>query len=457
MAEAGVKVRADYTEGSILGSIVKMGLPSMVGFLAHHIYHLVDTWWISRLPEGEAGVAAATFIGSIMWFLFTFNQMVGPGSVAVISRRYGEKNYALVEKAIKESIILKLFLGAILGTVGFLFAGKMLGAIGASGRSLEMGIEYGSVIFIGMPVMYATYSIFTAMRGVANPQMALIMMLVSNGFNMILDPIFMFGYLGVPAMGIRGAAIASLTSYFLTFTIGMGLFYANVPNVKLSLRGPAPVSIPSMWTMLKIGVPAWLGDMSFSGARMLITRLVAPFGTAVVAAYGVGNQVSAIGISILVGIGLGLSALIGHNVGGEKKDRAQKIGNQAILIGAGVMTLFGLVVFVFAGNIIGLFFNNPETIEYGRKMLRIFTLSFPFIGIFIMIEQIHLGVGLNTPTMVFNIIHAWGLELLPVYILTVYLGFSESSIWWTITGAGMLVSLMFMTYYKRGRWLTHKV
>ena len=143
MHQANNKIRTDYTQGSIIGSILKMGLPSMVGFLAHHIYHMVDTWWISRLPEKESGVAAVTFLGSIIWFFFTFNQLIGPGSVAIISRRYGEKAFDLTEKAIKESIALKLFFGAILGIVGSIFAGDMLSAIGAENRALEMGIEYG--------------------------------------------------------------------------------------------------------------------------------------------------------------------------------------------------------------------------------------------------------------------------------------------------------------------------
>ncbi|MCD6160841.1 MAG: MATE family efflux transporter [candidate division Zixibacteria bacterium] len=451
------KQRTDYTEGSIFGSILKMGLPSMVGFLSHHIYHFADTWWVSRLPEKETGVAAITFLGSIIWVFFSFNQLVGPGSVAIISRRYGEKTYDLTEKAIKEAIVLKLFFGLIFGIIGYIFAGDILALIGAEGRVLEMGIQYGQIIFLGMPVMYATYSIFTGMRGVANPQMALYLMLGSNILNMLLDPIFMFGYFGFPALGIKGAAIASIISYVLTFALGIVLFYGDFTNVKLHFKGKESISIVSMWKMLKIGIPAWFGDLSFSSARLIIVKMVAPFGASVVAAYGVGNQVSAFGISILVGIGLGLSALIGHNLGGEKYERAKKIGDQAILLSVVIMLTLGLAVFTFSANIISLFFDNPQTISLGSEMLKILALGFPFIGLFLMVGQIHLGVGFNMPSMVLNIIHAWGLEIIPVYILTVHLGYSQNAIWWTITGAGLLTSMLFFIYYQRGRWLTYKI
>ena len=108
MVDVLEKKRADYTEGSIIGSIMKMGLPSMFGFLSQNIYSFVDTYWVSRLPEKEAGVAAVTFFATILWFFFSFNQLVGPGSVAIISRRYGEKDYDNAEKAIKETLLLKL-------------------------------------------------------------------------------------------------------------------------------------------------------------------------------------------------------------------------------------------------------------------------------------------------------------------------------------------------------------
>ncbi len=457
MTDTFEKKRVDYTEGSIFNSIIKMGMPSMFGFLAQHIYSMVDMYWVSRLPQQESGVAAITFFSGILWLFFSFNQLVGPGSVAIISRRYGEKEYGKVEKAIKETLILKLFFGAVFGILGLLFARQMLQFVGAEGETLELGVNYGCIMFAGMAVMYATYSIFTGMRGVANPNMAMILMLGSNALNMILDPIFIFGYLGFPALGIEGAAYASVLSYTLTFGIGLFLFYGGHTHVKLHLHGQDAVTVRSMWKIVKIGVPAWLGSMSFSGARLVITRMVAPFGTAVVAAYGVGNQVTALGIMLLVGIGLGLSSLIGHNLGAGKHDRAKKTADQAILLGGGIMLLFGLAAFLFGRDIMSLFFESESTIAFGTVMLKIFAVGFPFIGIFIMIEEIHLGVGLNTPAMVVNIVHSWGFEVLPIYLLTVIMVFDQTAIWWTISGSGVVASAAFCIYYRRGRWLTVKV
>lgn len=457
MAQVEEKIRQDYTEGPILTSIMKMGLPSMFGFLIHQIYGIVDTYWVSNLSEGESAVAGITFFNSIMWLFFSFNQLVGPGSVAVISRRYGEKNYDLVEKAIKESILLKLFFGLLLGVSGFFFAEKMLMLMGAEGDAILLGVAYGRIMFLAMPVLYATYTIFTAMRGVANPNMALVLMLVSNVLNMLLDPVFIFGYLGMPALGIRGAAYASVLSYVLTFTAGMLLFYRDRTNVKLNLKGKAAVEIVSMWKMVKIGIPAWLGELSFSGSRLIIVPMIATFGTSVVAAYGIGTQVTSLGVMILVGIGLGLSSLIGHNLGSGKKERAKKTADQAIWLGVSIMAVYALVTILFARVIMGIFFDNAETIAHGVTLLRLFAIGFPFIGAYIMLEEIHLGVGLNTPAMVITVIHSWGFQVLPIVLATEVFGFGEISVW-CVFGAAIAVSaVIFYLYYRRGKWLTIKL
>lgn len=447
----------DYTEGSIMSSILRMGLPSMFGFLSMNIYSLVDTYWVSKLPGRESGVAAITFFATILWFFFSFNQLVGPGSVAIISRRYGEKAYDMAEKAIKETLVLKLFFGFLFGIIGYFLSGEMLWLMGARGTALADGIAYGRIMFLGMGIMYATYSVYTAMRGIANPQMAMYLMLSSNALNMALDPLFIFGHFGFPALGIEGAAVASVISYTITLGVGLFLLYGNFTNVKLHLRGKAPIAIGTMWKIVRIGIPAWLGSMSFSSARLVITPLIAAFGTDVVAAYGVGNQVTHFGIMVLVGIGLGLSSLIGHNIGSGKLDRAKKTADHAVWLGVGIMCFFAVISFVFPRWIMGMFFDNPVTIGYGVTMLRILAVSFPFIGAFLMIEEIHMGVGLNTPSMVMNAVHSWAFEVGPILLLTSLLSFDQEAIWWTITAAGIASTIIFYLYYRRGRWLTVKV
>lgn len=447
--------RTDFTEGSVFGSILKMGLPSMVGFLAQHLYSMADMFWVSRLPERETAVAAITFCTSIFWMLWSLNTLVGPGSVAVISRRYGERAYDLTEKAIKETFLLKFSLGAFTAAIGLMFLPTMLEYLGAENDALRLAVEYGRIMLVGLPIMFAGYSVFTALRGIANPNWAMGLMLASNVVNAALDPVFIYGYAGLPAMGIQGAAWASVFSFGITVTAGFVLFQTRWTNLRLHLRGGLPVSFTSMWRIVKIGVPAFLGDLSFSGSRLLITPVVAGFGTSVVAAYGAGNQLFNFGMSLLVGMGLGLSSLIGHNVGAAKKDRAKLTADRAIMVGVGIMAFMSVLTLFFGEYYMKVFFpTSPETVAYGTELLRIFAFGFPFFGAFIMLEQVHVGVGLNTPSMIIMTFHGWCLQVLPALIATQVFGFSQDAIWWTLAASGAVSSLIFYSYYRRGRWLT---
>jgi putative MATE family efflux protein len=449
--------RTDYTDGSITGSILKMGLPSMFGFLSQNIYGLVDMFWVSQLKQSESAVAGITFFNSLAWFLGTFNHLIGPGSVAIISRRYGEKEYDKTEKAIKETLILKLVFGAIFGVIGFIFLPQLIYLIGARNEAYTLGLQYGRIIFIGLPINYAIWTIFTALRGIANPHKAMILMLGFSVLNMSLDPILIFGLFGFPAYGMVGAAYASVITFVTIFALGIWLLFSGHANLRLHLRSKEKMALNTMWAIIRLGIPSWLAEMSFSSSRLLITPMIAGFGTAVVAAYGVANQIMGFGFTILVGIGLGLSALIGHTMGAEKIERAKHTGDKSIAMAVGIMTIFGLILFVFARLILSVFFSNPETIGHGVDLLHIIALCMPFMGALMMIEFVHTGVGLNTPAMVVNAINAWLLQVLPIFVVRQFFGGGELAIWWIMTLAAAISSCLFFAYYQRGRWLTVKI
>ncbi len=451
------KIPKDYTEGSILGSILKMGTPSMIGFVAGHIYYMVDMWWLARLPSSETAVAAVTIFSNVAWVFFSINQLIGPGSVAIISRRYGEKKYAHAAAAIKETFLLKWLSGLIFGLLGLYFIEDIVYIAGARGEALALAVGYGRVMFIGLAFSLSTFSVYTAMRGVANPNLAMGIMIGSTILNMTLDPLFIFGYLGFPELGVTGAAVASVISYTLTFLVGVGLFFTGITNVRFKFFGEIPISLESMKQIVKIGIPSWFSGMSFSGARFVIMPMIAVFGNSVIAAYGIGMQVTAIGMSVLVGIGLGLAALIGHNLGSGKRDRARSTANQALLFDVGVMGTLSILIFIFARQIMGIYFDNPETIQYGVELLRIMAISFPFIGIFLTLENIYVGVGMNTPAMVVSVGHSWLLQIPAIFVLTRFLNFDQAGVWWAMTVTITISSSAFYLYFRRGQWLNVKV
>jgi putative MATE family efflux protein len=445
----------DHTEGSVIGSIFRMGIPSMIGFAALNIYDIVDMFWVAKL--GAEPVAAITIFSAFFWVISSANQIAGVGSVAVISRRYGEKNHPETERAIKDTIILKWVLAIFFGSIGFLLIDKILVLLGAKGEVVSMGISYGKVQFIGLGFAFSTFTIYTALRGIGNPNMAMGIMLGSTALNMILDPFFIFGWWFFPEMGVVGAAVASVISYTVAFCTGLVVFFSGKCNVPLHLKSRVKLKIKSLLKIMKIGLPLGINEISFSFARLVVMPLVAVFGTEVVAIYGMGMRISALGIMVIVGMGLGLSALIGQNLGARKIERAQKTADQASILAVGIMIFFAFVNLAFAPLIVKLFFRTPDLLSLGITLLRIQAVAFPFLGLYIILEEVFAGAGDNVPAMIIGMIYSWMLEIPLILIFTKVFGLNQNGVWWAIVLATFIGSLIFYYWYRKGRWLQREL
>lgn len=434
-----------------------MGLPSMLGFVATHIYTMVDTWWVSQLPGSESAVAGLTIFANILWFLGSINMMVGAGSVAVISRRYGEKDLKRTELAIKETFLLKFVVGVVFGVIGLLFVSEFVSWVGGRGESLRLAVEYGETLLWAMPLAFVSFSVWTALRSVSNPQMAMFLMFSSTALNMILDPLLIFGYWGFPEMGIKGAALSSVISYAYIVLAGILLFVSGKANVRLNLFSGAKLRLTSMWEMIRIGAPAWAAGASDSGVRLVVIPLIASYGEAVVAAYGVAIQVVGLGIVIIVGAGLGVSSLIGQTLGAGKYVRARATGNRGLQLSTGAMAIFGLFVFLLAEQIARLYFSDPETIAISANLLKIFSIGFPFWGIWVFLENLYAGVGLNMPTMIASLVHAWVLRAPVAFVLVKVIGTEPPVVWTGLMLTSVVTAVLFYFYYRRGQWLEVEV
>ncbi len=445
----------DHTEGSVIGSILRMGLPSMIGFLSGTIYDLADMFWLAKLGAPE--VAAVTIFGTFFWVLGSSNQIVGTGSVSVISRRYGEKNYHSVETAIKETLLLKLACGLFFGGLGFLLAEIGMRILGGSCEVITLGVQYGRILALGMVVYMPSYTVYTALRGVGDPNKAMVVMLAGTALNVVLDPLLIFGWLGFPKMGIQGAAVASVIAYSLTFVTGMVIFYGGFTNIRFHIKSKIPIRLSRMWQIVRIGLPAGISSISFSLSRSVIMALVAVFGTNVVAAYGVGNRIAHIGIMVVVGMGLGTASLIGHNLGAGKKQRAWRTSNQSIALATGLLVVFGALTAIFAPSIVRFFFQDTELVALGSTLLRIQALALPMFAVIIMIEEVFTGAGDTVPPMVTGIITAWVLEIPLILFITKVLHLNQNGVWWAIVFANALGTIFIGVWYRRGKWLERKV
>jgi putative MATE family efflux protein len=455
MAELRRNRGRNYTEGHILGNVMRMGFPSAIGFAAGNLYQIADMFWVSRL--GSGAVAAVTFFGTYYWVISSVNMIAGTGSVSIISRRYGEDDLPRTEVAIKEAILLKWILGVLFGAIGYFSTPYIVYLLGARGEVAQMAIPYGQILLVGLATNFSSWTIYTALRGIGHPNAAMAIMVVSAACNAILDPLFIFGWLGFPAMGVNGAAVASVISYSLTTFFGIGLFYAGVFNVAFHLRPKAKIHVRTMWQMLKIGIPAGITSISDSLGRSVIMPMLAVFGPAAVAVYGAGMQFIHLGIMLCVGLNLGMAALIGQNMGAGKMDRAWETACKGLWLGVSAMVGLGALVFIFAEPSIRIFFSSEPEVSLGIAFFRILALAMPFYGAYILFEGVFTGSGDTVPLMVVGISGTWGLQVPLVFVLTRILNVGVNGVWWSSAIAGAGAASIFYWIFLRRKWLHKKV
>jgi putative MATE family efflux protein len=452
------KPRVDITEGNVLWNVIYMGVPSMIGFLAMTVYGLTDIYWLGRL--GTAQVAALTLFGAIGWVLGSTNQLIGTGSVALISRRYGERDYEATRDVIRQTILLKFVLAAVMAAVGLLIVPKVLTFMNAEPDARAYAITYANIFFYGLPFMFSSYTMYTALRGVGDAPKAMYIMLASTGLNVVLDPIFMFDRIPVRGLdwipglglGIAGAALATVLSATVAVAIGLYVLATGKCNITVPMWRKFHPRIGVMLEILAIGGPAGLNSIMRSMAHWFVTTLVATFGTVVVAAYGIAGKIMEPGILIGVGLSLGVSAMVGQNLGAEKKERAHEAVVKATLLAMGFTAALGAIEFAFARQILGFFTSDADVIATGIILVRLLAIAQIWIAMHITMSAAFWGSGDTWPPTIIAGIIEWGIQI-PLILLAIHvLRTTELGVWWAMFAASCVEILLTYVWFQRGKW-----
>ncbi|MBN2564452.1 MAG: MATE family efflux transporter [Candidatus Eisenbacteria bacterium] len=442
----GRRPGVDITEGNVLRNVLYMGVPSMIGFGAMTIYSLTDIFWVGRL--GTAQVAALTMFGAIAWILGSTNQIVGTGSVALVSRRYGQREYEATRDVIRQTILLKFSLAAIMGLIGLILVPVVIGFMSDDAEVRRYAVEYGSIYFYGLPFMFTSYTVYTALRGVGDAPKAMYIMLMSTALNVGLDPLFIFGF----RMGVPGAALATVISATCAVGVGLHVLSSGRTNITVPMLRRFHPRLAIMWQIIKIGIPAGINGLMRSVAHWYVTTLVATFGTLVVAAYGFSIRIMDLGILFGVGLELGASAIVGQNLGAHKKERAHEAVVKATLL---VMVLTGalaLIEFLFAEQILGVFTKDPAVVATGVPLVRLLVIAQVMIAMHIVLGSAFYGSGNTWPPTVIAGVIEWGVQI-PLILLAINVFHTtERGVWWSMFAAASVEVLLTYAWFQRGHW-----
>lgn len=370
--------KARLTEGSVARTLVNLTGPMVAGMLGMTAFNLIDTYFIGQLGTRE--LAAMSFTFPVVMIIGSIAQGLGMGTSAVISRAIGEGNQQRVRRLTTDGLLLSLLVVAMLALVGLFTIEPVFQLMGASAEVLPLIKQYMTIWYLGVVAVVIPMVGNNAIRATGDTKTPSMVMLVAVIINIILDPLLIFGLGPFPQLGLAGGALASVLARMVTLVVSLWILYAREHMITFAL--PKFRELMNSWKqLLYIGLPAAVTNMMVPLSAAYVTRLIAGFGAAAVAAFGVANRIESLALLVVMALVAVLSPFVGQNWGAQDYDRV-KTGirySQRFAIGWGLAMV--AVLGLTGGLLASLFNNNPAVVSAVQLYFWILPLSYGLLGV----------------------------------------------------------------------------
>lgn len=368
--------KGNLTLGKVPSVLVRLAIPMVFGMLGMVIFNLTDTYFVGQL--GSDQLAALSFTFPVVLVLNAFAQGVGLSSSALVSRAAGEQNRAKVRRLATDSLLLGVFILAIILSLGLFTINPLFRLLGADGVILGYIRDYMTIWYFGSVMVVIPMIGNNIIRALGDTKTPGLVMAISAIINIILDPLLIFGLGPFPALGIRGAAIATVIARSMTAVIALNVLYFRE---KVISAPPGLAIVGHSWKqLLYIAAPNALINMALPLGSGAITRILAAFAPAVVAGFGVATRVEMFSLVFIGALAAVTGPFVGQNLGARKWDRVQQGIKTGVGLSLGIGALLALVLALFARPIAAIFSDDLRVIATTAKYLRIVPIAYGMQG-----------------------------------------------------------------------------
>jgi putative MATE family efflux protein len=431
-------------------ALFSLAVPIVFANLLQTAYQLIDTFWVGRL--GASAVAAVSLSFPVIFFLISLGLGLAVAGTILVAQYQGRGDTAMVNRVSAQALIGVVAISLVLAVLGFIGAHAVVAFLGATDDVLPLATQYLRVSFVGLPFLFAYVIFQSLMRGVGDARTPLLIVTGTVALNFVLDPLFILGWGPVPGMGVSGAALATVITQGLAAMVGLAMLFSGGYGIRL-VRAHLVPDFALIWRLLKLGLPAAVEQSTRALGLMLMTVLVAGFGTITLAAYGIGTRMLSFVIIPALGLSQASSALIGQNIGAQRIDRAERTAWLSAAIGFVLLSLVGVVSFVFARPIVTLFVPDaPAVIETGSLFVRITALAYGVVGAQIVLTGAFRGSGNTLIAMAIALVSQWMLQFPIAWLLAERSGLGATGIWIAYPIQNVLTALIVVVWFSRGTW-----
>ena len=440
----------DLIQGPLFPAIVRLAIPLLLANLMQTAYNIIDTYWVGRL--GEEAIAAISLAFPIIFLIISFGAGLTIAGTVLIAQYTGRQDQENVDLTAGQTIILLVNVSVVISLVGFFASHPILQLMGAEPGVLGKATVYLKILFGGAVFMFMFFVFQSILRGWGDTRTPMWVMFWSVLANTLLDPLLILGIGPFPKMGIAGAAWATIISRGAAAVVGLWILFSGRKLLHIRFRHLWP-DWQMQWRLIKLGIPASVEQSITALGITAMIFIVADFGTTVVAAYGIGARVLSFVIVPAFAISMATSTTLGQNFGAGQLERAEKAGWIGAGTGFGALTLFGVLLFLFAEPVTAAFIkDNAEVVRLGSEFLRIMALTFGFFSLQLVFNGAFRGAGKTTTAMMMAFIAFWVTRIPVAYLLANTLEMGPQGIWWAFPISIVFMGLLTTFWFWLGRW-----
>ncbi|HHY19344.1 MAG TPA: MATE family efflux transporter [Firmicutes bacterium] len=435
-----------------------LALPAVGEMLLNTTVGMIDTAMVGRL--GKEAVAAVGLANRLIMIVLGVFMAITTGTTAMVARYFGAEEYRKASDVLRQSIVASLLFALILGIPSYFLARPLMELVVVTGDTivLQGATDYFRIMAASFIFLFFNLTASGALRGAGDMSAPLVVVALTNVVNIIGNYFLIYGKGPFPEWGVYGAAIATLLSRAVGTIIYAFMIFGGRGGFHINWEGGLRISKKIIAPVFKIGIPAAVEQLVMRGGQFAYYFIIIGLGTAAQAAHEVAINAESLSFNPGFGFALAATTMVGQFLGANKPDLAMKSGKEAAKITVTVMSILGLLFFLFPEPFVRLFVpDDQEVIDLASMCLRIVAVSEPFFAVVMVYAGALRGAGDTFWVMVYTIVGVWGLRIGLAYLFVIVLGYGLAGAWWAMNIDIIVRAFLLWRRFNSGNWRHVKI
>ena len=427
---------------SISSLLKKIAIPASVATLFQTLFNIVDTYFAGKISSDALSALAKSF--PIYFILIAASVGVTVGGTSLIANSIGERNRENILRYFGQTIIYGIILSILVTIAGLLFASEIFALMGSTSKVINLGLKYTNVIFSGSIIFISVVALNSLLHAEGDTKTFRNVLILSFFLNIILNPLFIFGYGPIPAMGMTGIGVATIICQIIAFLLLLNKINKSKIIKNISLR----YFYPNFTFLVKIfyqSAPISAALFMISIGNFIILAYISKFGEPAVAGYGSAARFEQILLLPVLGLNTAIISIVGQNFGAKEYLRVKQSYYQAIAYGTIIMVIAGSIIFLSADKIVSIFTNDVVVISYGTTYLKISALIFPAYPIYFISNGFFMALKKSSYAMNLNIVRNVLLPI-PTIFFAIFIGGSFKNFFWSYCLFNWIFAVLLLTF-----------